>query len=381
MQPFSLLIKPAGSDCNLDCKYCFYKNRAPQIGYGRQRMDDKILEKFTRDYLQLGFALSAFAWQGGEPTLMGLDFYKRAVELQAKYRQRQQRIENALQTNAILIDEEWGRFLHDNNFLVGISIDGPKELHDYYRVDHSGSGSFEKVIRAIEICRQYKVDFNTLTLLNDRTAEHPDEIFDFLAGLGTRFLQFIPCVETDPETGKIADFSITPRQYGDFMCRLFDRWAEYGPGKISIRSFDSILSYCAAGRHTLCTFDRQCSGYIVVEHTGDCFPCDFFVQPKWLLGNIFDTPIEKLAAGSKKRSFARAKQNLCNKCLLCRHLDVCRGGCLKDRLPLGGDNFKCESYLCEGYKRFFDYAMPRFVQIAASLSPARPSSAQPRQLP
>jgi len=128
MQPFSLLIKPAGSDCNLDCKYCFYKNRAPQIGYGRQRMDDKILEKFTRDYLQLGFALSAFAWQGGEPTLMGLDFYKRAVELQAKYRQRQQRIENALQTNAILIDEEWGRFLHDNNFLVGISIDGPKEL-------------------------------------------------------------------------------------------------------------------------------------------------------------------------------------------------------------------------------------------------------------
>lgn len=381
MQPFTLLIKPAGSDCNLDCKYCFYKNRALEVGRGRQRMSDEVLEKMTGDYLQLGFPMAAFAWQGGEPMLMGLDFYKRAVELQAKYRQKQQRIENALQTNAILIDDKWGQFLHDNNFLVGISIDGPKELHDYYRLDHSKAGSFDRVVRAIEICKKYKVDFNTLTLLNDKTAGRPDDIFDFLAGLGTRFLQFIPCVEMDPETGKAADFSVTPRQYGDFMCRLFDRWAELGPEKISIRCFDSILSYCAAGRHTLCTFDRQCSGYIVLEHTGDCFPCDFFVQPKWLLGNIFDTPIEKLAAGNEKRSFARSKQNLCNKCLLCRHLDVCRGGCLKDRLHSGGDGFNCESYLCEGYKRFLDYAMPRFVQIAASLNLSRPSSAQPRQLP
>jgi len=381
MQPFSLLVKPAGSDCNLDCRYCFYKNRAPEIGSGRQRMNGKTLEKLTKDYLQLGLPAAVFAWQGGEPMLMGLDFYKRAVELQNKYKKPNQRIENALQTNAILIDDKWGQFLHDNNFLVGISIDGPKELHDYYRLDHSGGGSFEKVIKAIGICREYKVEFNTLTLINDRTAECPDEIFDFLTTLGTPFLQFIACVERDPATGRVADFSVTARQYGNFMCRIFDRWAELGPEKLRVRDFDSILSFCSVGRHTLCTFDKQCSGYIVVEHTGDCFPCDFFVQPKWLLGNIFDTPVEKLAAGGKKRSFARTKQKLCNKCLLCRHLDVCRGGCLKDRLVLDDEKFERESYLCQGYKQFFDYTMPRFVQIAASFGQSPSKSAQPRQLP
>jgi len=332
VQPFTLLIKPSGSDCNMDCKYCFYKDRASEVGQGKQRMSNEVLEKLVKDYLQLGFPEAVFSWQGGEPTLMGLDFYERVVKLQKKYSGPDQMTGNTLQTNAILLDDQWCQFLHDNNFLVGISIDGPKEFHDYYRVDHRGSGTFDKVIKAIQACKKYKVEFNGLILLNDRNVEHPDELFDFFIDNDIRFLQFITCVEKDRDTDKIANFSITPQQYGEFMCRIFDRWYDYGTQNLSIRDFDSILFYCVTGRHTICTFNGQCSDYIVIEHTGDCFPCDFFVEPRWRLGNIFETPIEKLAAGSKKRDFARAKQKLCSRCLVCRHIAVCRGGCLSRRL-------------------------------------------------
>jgi len=371
MQPFTLLIKPSGSDCNVDCTYCFYKCRPAEIGRGRQRMSEEVLEKLVKDYMRLRFALAGFAWQGGEPTLMGLDFYKKAVELQKKYGFAGQEVGNSLQTNAILLDENWCRFLHQSRFLVGVSIDGPKQMHDYYRLDRSGAGTFERVMRAIENCREHKVEFNTLTLLSDVNVKHPDEVFDFLVGLGVKFLQFIPCVELDAATGRVTDFSITPEQYAEFQCRLFDRWVEHGPGKLSIRDFDSILSYYVAGRQTICTFDQQCSQYIVIEHTGDAYPCDFFVQPKWWLGSILQTPIEKLAAGALKRRFAQNKKNLCNKCLVCRHLALCRGGCMKDRAPFDGDNFGRESYYCEAYKRFFDYAGPKFMQIAADINAGR----------
>jgi len=368
MQPFTLLIKPSGSDCNVDCTYCFYKCRPAEIGEGRQRMSDEVLDKLIKDYMQLGFPLAGFAWQGGEPTLMGLDFYKKAVELQKKYGKSGQEVGNSLQTNAILLDEKWCRFLHESKFLVGVSIDGPKELHDYYRLDHSGGGTWDRVMRAIDNCKEYDVEFNTLTLLNDRNVQHPDDVFDFLVGLGVRYLQFIPCVELDAATGEVTDFSVTSEQYGEFMCRVFDRWVEYGPEKLSIRDFDSVLSYYVTGRHTICTFDKQCSQYIVIEHRGDAYCCDFFVEPKWRLGSIMDTPIEKLAGSALKRKFARQKRNLCNKCLVCRHLDICRGGCMKDRAPFDKDNFGRESYYCEAYKRFFDYAGPKFMQIAANIN-------------
>lgn len=368
MQPFTLLVKPSGSDCNIDCKYCFYKERAPEVGQGRQRMSDEVLEKLVRDYMGLRFQMSGFAWQGGEPTLMGLDFYKKAVELQKKYGVSGQEVGNSLQTNAILLDNaDWGRFLHEAKFLVGVSIDGPKELHDYYRLDLGGHGTWDRVMAAIACCKEHKVEFNTLSLVDNLTGDHPDEVFDFLIELGVRYLQFIPCVEVDPATGEIADFSVSPKQYGDFLCRIFDRWLEFGPQKLSIRDFDSILNYCVGGHHTICTFDRQCSQYIVIEHSGDVFPCDFFVDPKWLLGNIFETPIEKIAASAQKRAFARKKQNLCNKCLVCRHLAICRGGCMKDRAPFDKNDYGRESYFCESYQKFFDYALPRFMQLAAQI--------------
>jgi len=366
MQPFTLLIKPTGSDCNLDCRYCFYKNRAPQIGTGRQRMSYEVLEKLVKDYMSLRFSPASFSWQGGEPTLMGLDFYKKVVDLQKNYGCPGQIVSNTFQTNAILLDENWCRFLGENNFLVGISMDGPQQLHDHYRIDHAGNGSFEKVRKAIDLCKEYAVEFNVLVLLNDKNVEQPNLLFDFFVENEIRYLQFIPCVETDPATGRIADFAVKPQQYGQFLCRLFDRWYDYGPENLSIRDFDSILSYILTGQHTICTFSRQCSQYIVVEHTGDCFPCDFFVRPQLKLGNIFESPIEMLANGVTKKNFARAKQNIGNKCLVCPYLSLCRGGCMKDRAVVNSTG-PAESYLCQGYKRFFDYSMPRFMQIAARI--------------
>jgi uncharacterized protein len=366
MPPFTLLIKPSGSDCNLDCTYWFYKCRTPEVGQGRQHMSGEVLDRLVKDYLGLRFPLAGFAWQGGEPTLMGLDFYKRAVELQKRYGFSGQEVSNSLQTNGILLaSADWCRFLHENQFLVGVSLDGPKELHDHYRLDLAGHGTWDRVMTAIDRMKEFGVEHNTLTLINHLTADHADEIFDFLVGLGIRYLQFIPCVEVDPPSGRIAEFSVTPRQYGDFLCRLFDRWMAFGPQRLSIRDFDSILSHCLSGRHTVCTFDRQCSQYIVVEHAGDVFPCDFFVEPKWRLGNIFETPLGQLGTCALKKTFARRKGDLANKCLVCPHLAVCRGGCMKDRAPFDRDNFGRESYFCESYRQFFDYAMPRFLQVAA----------------
>jgi len=367
MQPFTLLIKPSGSNCNIDCRYCFYKERSPEFGKGRQRMSDKVLEKLIKDYMQLHFPVVGFAWQGGEPTLMGLDFYRRTVELQKRYGSHGQQISNTLQTNGVLLDDKWCRFFHENKFLLGISIDGPKEFHDRYRLDHSGTGTFDKGMRGIQTCKKHEVEFSALVLLNKVSIQQPDRLFDFLVENDLTYLQFIPCVEFDPATGRIADFSITPTQYGEFLCRIFDRWYNHGTEKLNIRDFDSLVTYYCLGNHTICTYSRQCAGFVVVEHTGDCFACEFFVEPKWYLGNILETPLDKIAAGSKKRAFARNKQNLSNKCLLCSHLDICRGGCMKDRARLNTDSQSRESYFCESYKKFFDYAVPKFRQIAAAI--------------
>ena len=360
------MIKPSGSDCNIDCTYCFYKDRAGEFGRGRQRMSEGVLEKLVEDYLRLGFGVGGFAWQGGEPTLMGVDFFEKAVGLQKRFARPGSEISNTMQTNGVLIDEKWCRFLHDNKFLIGVSIDGPEEFHDHYRLDRSGGGTFDKVIRAIENFKEYAVEFNTLTLINDRNVEHADELFDFLVGKGAGYMQFIPCVETEPVSGKIADFSVTPEQYGEFLCRIFDRWYEYGPEKLNIREIDSLVSYFVLGTHTICTYSERCGGFVVVEHSGDCFCCEFFVEPKWHLGNILEAPLEELAGAGLKRTFGRTKQNLSNKCLLCRHLGVCRGGCMKDRIPRQG-RAGTESYFCESYKQFFDHAIPRARQIAAEI--------------
>lgn len=368
MTPFTLLIKPSGSQCNIDCEYCFYHHRAPEIGAGKQRMTQAVLEGLVRDYLRLGFPQSTFAWQGGEPALMGLDFFRRAVQLQEQYGRPGQQVGNALQTNGILLDEAWGQFLHDKKFLVGISIDGPEALHNHYRIDYAGGGTWDKVLRGIEICQRHDVEFNALVVINRVTADHPDEILDFFLEKEIRFLQFIPCVEQDPHSQSAADFCVTPEQYGEFLVRVFDRWLEIGPTTLSIRDFDSMVQYCITGRHSICTYAKQCDGYVVVEHSGDVYPCDFFVRPDMKVGNLTETPIAKLAASAAKREFARGKRKLNDKCLVCRHLEICRGGCPKDRMATGSKDWSTLSYFCESYLRFFDHAKPKLSQLAAQLN-------------
>jgi len=341
MQPFTLLIKPSGSDCNIDCQYCFYKDRPAEFGCGRQRISEQVLDKLVRDYVSLGFPVSGFAWQGGEPTLMGVDFFRKVVELQKQYGTTGQQVSNTLQTNGVLLDDDWCRFFAENKFLLGISIDGPKEFHDRYRLDHSGAGTFDRVMRGIRTCKKHGVEFSALILLNSSNVEHPQRLFDFVVENELTYLQFIPCVETDPATGKPAGFSIT-------LCRLFDLWYEYGAEKLNIRDFDSLVTHYVMGKHTICTYSKKCAGFVIVEHTGDVFCCEFFVEPQWRLGNILQTPLAKLAADNKKRTFARAKEKLADKCLVCSHekladkclvcshLAICRGGCMKDRVRLRG---------------------------------------------
>jgi uncharacterized protein len=330
-------------------------------------MSAEVLDKLVRDYMRLDFPVVGFAWQGGEPTLMGVDFFAKAVELQKKYGSPGQQVSNTLQTNGVVLDAVWCRFFHENRFLLGISIDGPKEFHDRYRLDHAGGGTFERVMRGIETCKRHGVEFSALVLLNNMNVEHPEKLFEFLVQNDLTYLQFIPCVERDPLTNRPSDFSITPTQYGDFLCTLFDLWYDYGPEKLNIREFDSLLTHYVMGNHTICTYSKRCAGFVVVEHTGDAFCCEFFVEPQWRLGNILGTPLEKLAGSGKKRSFARDKEKLCNKCLVCRHLDICRGGCMKDRARWNDQDLTRESYFCESYRQFFDYAVPRFMQIAAGI--------------
>ncbi|MBN1817819.1 MAG: anaerobic sulfatase maturase [Sedimentisphaerales bacterium] len=366
MRPFTLLIKPAGPDCNIHCAYCFYACKTCLFGQGKHRMSDPVAETMIRDYIQCRFPASSFAWQGGEPSLMGLDFYKHVVEWQKQYGADGQLVTNALQTNGTLLDDDWCRFLAEYRFLVGISLDGPQEFHDHYRRDFAGRGTWDRVLAGIECCQRHNVEFNILVLLNNRNVEQPDRLWDFFMDQSIQYLQFVPCVEKDPQTGRIADFSITPDQYGRFLCRIFDRWLEHGPRKVSVRTFDSILSYLLGQGHTECTLGIQCNDYIVIEHTGEAFCCDFFVDSPWRLGNIMETPIDQLAASDVKRRFSRNKRDIANKCLVCRYLDICRGGCPKDRL-IHGKGHKAESYFCQGYRMLFDHALSHFRALATEL--------------
>ena len=370
-RPFTLLIKPAGPDCNLTCEYCFYTCKSSLFGPGAHRMSEAILDCLMKSYLGLRFPISSFAWQGGEPALMGLDFYQYAIDLQKQYGADGQAVSNVFQTNGILLDDAWCKFLAEYKFLCGISLDGPKEFHDYYRKDRTGQGTFDRVWAGIERCRRHGTEFNILVLLNDRNVNHPDELFDFFTSQDLLYLQFIPCIEKNSnDPVQPAAYSITPEQYGRFLCRFFDRWYDGWSGKMSVRIFDSLVSYGVNGFPAECTFGRQCNDYIVIEHNGNVYCCDFYVTPETQLGNILETPIEQIAIHPVKRKFSAKKTEIANKCLVCRYLDICRGGCLKDRSMLTGAH-TTPSYFCESYKMFFDHALGYLRGLAVQVQKQR----------
>ena len=291
--------------------------------------------------------------------MAGLDFYRKAVKYQSLFAPPGQIVENSLQTNGILVDEEWARFLARHKFLVGVSLDGPKELHDYYRKDHAGSPSYQWVMRGIEWLRCCNVDFNILTLLNRRNIEHPREIYQGFLKEGFRYLQFIPCVEKLQETGEIAEYSITPEQYGRFLCEVFDEWIGGGVPQVYVRDFDEILITYVTDEAPSCTFSRECGNYVVVEYNGDVYACDFYVEPKWFLGNLTEQPLEEIIAGEKFLGFKKQKSKLTRKCSGCPWLIHCRGGCPKHWAVLKSES----NYFCPSYQMFFEHCHSGFLKL------------------
>jgi len=364
MSTFSLLIKPVGADCNLRCTYCFYRPKAALYPETKQpRMNDEVLDRLIADAMSQRADTTVFGWQGGEPALMGLDFYRKVVELQIRYGISGQGVGNSLQTNGTLLTPEWARFLREYSWLVGLSIDGPANLHDKYRRDRNSAPTFHRVMDVMLMLRAYEVEFNALVLVNNHNVKHPDRLYDFLIENGVAFMQFVPCVEPGSQPGKPAPYSITPGAYGDFLCRLFDRWAADWPD-VSIRDFDQLLLSQLNRPGCICMFGEVCDHYLVVEHNGDVYPCDFFVVPELKLGNIMESPLAQLAQTELRREFAADKSSHDSECAGCEWLSHCRGGCVKHRIVLGGR--VCDpSYFCESYRRLYDHAADKVRELAA----------------
>jgi uncharacterized protein len=356
----SVLVKPVSADCNLNCPYCFYSANAALYPEAKSHlMSDQVLRELIAQLMALSPERASFCWQGGEPTLAGLDFYRKVVRYQSLFGIPGQTIANSLQTNGSLIDEESAKFLARYNFLVGVSLDGPQKLHDYYRSDRAGRGSYKRVLEGVKWLRQYEVDFNILVLLNNRNIEHPRELYRFLLEQGFTFLQFIPCVERDPEKGGPAEYSITPEQYGQFLCTVFEEWTREEIPEVYIRDFEDILIAYVTGKAPSCIYSRECGEYIVVEYNGDVYPCDFYVESRWLLGNLTEQPLEEIIVGEKFAEFRSRKAEMDHKCGDCSWFKYCNGGCPKHWTVLGLDH----NYFCSSYKTFFEHSEQKFLEL------------------
>ncbi len=364
----SILVKPAGPDCSMACGYCFYSGKSSLYPEpGAHRMSDAVLEQVMCDFLSQPAGDLSIGWQGGEPTLMGLPFFEKAVTLEEKYGAGKT-IGNGLQTNGLLLDRAWAKFFREYNFLVGLSIDGPEHVHDRYRVMRGGGGTWARVTSAARLLLDEGVPVNALTVVNDYSARFPDEIYDHHRELGLDYMQFIPCVERDPaDPGRAAPFSVTADAYGSFLCRVFDRWrADFHEGvpSTSVRFFESLLFSYAGFTPPDCTLRETCGDYLVVEHNGDVYACDFFVEPDWKLGNVMDGGLVPLFGLERQGEFGARKAVLPAPCAECAWLARCRGGCPKDRIRDPRD--RGVSHFCEAYRIFFEYADSEFTKLAAS---------------
>ena len=362
MDPFSLLIKPVSFDCNLRCDYCFYLRAEEVYGRTKHRMSDEVLEAMISQLMGYRFGESIFGWQGGEPTVAGLDFFKRVVELQMKHGARGQVVGNALQTNATLINEEWARFLAKYRFLVGVSLDGPSKVHNRYRRKASGAGSFRQTLRGLKALERAGVAVNALVLVSQANVRKAGAVYRFLMEQGFQFIQFIPCIETDPRTGERAGFAITGEEFGDFLCDLFEVWKVDGPGKVSVRYFDAVRRHLIDGGYDLCVMDACCDAYLLVEHNGDVYPCDFFMFDEWRLGNLMETPLHEINRLPRRREFSAMKAVKFAECEGCEWIEFCHGGCPKDRSALG-DPRTVKTPLCEAYRKFLAHTVPFFREL------------------
>lgn len=373
MEPFQLLIKPVAADCNMVCSYCFYRPRNELFGPGPHRMSDETLERLVGDFMGYGFDPSVFVWQGGEPTMAGLEFYEKVVSLQQACGKPGQRVGNALQTNGVMLDRMWADFLSEYRFLVGLSLDGPREVHDACRKMPSGMGTFDKVMKAARMLRNRNVAVNTLSVVSGANVAKAKEVYRFFRREGFTELQFIPCLERSPVSGGIAGFCPSPGEYGRFLCELFDEWMADGVGEVSLRTFDSFISVAAGMGATVCTFRPRCASYLLIEHNGDVYPCDFFVEPKWKIGEMTEAPLREFFDKEREKQFKRIKPTPDKECLDCEWWEYCRAGCVKDWVDARGRAAR-KTYFCKSYRAFLEHAhndLKRLARMAAGKRPGR----------
>jgi uncharacterized protein len=389
-----VMAKPIGPICNLDCEYCYYLHKENLYSdHERWKMTGEQLESFVRQYIEAQPASAktiTFAWQGGEPTLLGVAFFRRAVEFQQKHKPDGVVIENAFQTNGVLIDDEWCEFFLKNKFLIGLSMDGPADLHDRYRYDKKGDPTFAATLNAMKQFKQHGVEFNVLVCVNRHNADHGKRVYSYLRDTGAKFFQFIPIVEQrgvgqhpeepvepgdHPLEHLVSSRSVLPDQFGRFLVSIFDEWIRRDVGKVFVQIFDQALSAWMGMEPSLCVFKKDCGRALAIEHNGDLYSCDHFVEPDYKLGNIADSSLADLANSDRQLEFANAKsKTLPQYCLDCEVRFVCNGECPKNRFidtPSGEAGL---NYLCDGYRTFFNHIDPWMKKMAAEVKAGRPAA-------
>ena len=387
-KPLYVMLKPAGAHCNLACKYCYYleKNNLYQNSH-RHLMSDEMLEQFTREYIEAQTMPQVlFTWHGGEPLMRSIDFYKKALALQKKYAHGKQ-IDNVIQTNGTLLTDEWCEFFAKNHWLVGISIDGPQEYHDHYRVTPAGKPSWEKVMQGISLLKKHRVEWNAMAVANAYNAEHPLEFYHFFRDNGCQYLQFTPIVErlTEHEDGRtlasladdreipLADASVTPQQWGNFLCTIFDDWVRHDVGKTFVEIFDCTLANWMGVLPGICAYSKECGHAGVMEHNGDVYSCDHFVFPEYKLGNIREQSLIDMLYGEKQQAFSRLKHtSLPRQCKECDMEFACHGECPKNRFEKDKYGEPGLNYLCQGYYQYYTHVAPYMDFMKRELLAQRP---------
>lgn len=386
-RPLYVMLKPAGAHCNLACDYCYYTEKLKLYQNSSNHvMSDALLEKFIKEYIESQMTKEVlFTWHGGETFMRPLAFYQRAVELQQRYAWGRQ-IDNCIQTNGTMITDEWCRFLHDNHWLVGVSIDGPQEFHDEYRRNRMGAPSFVKVMRGIDLLNKYQVEWNAMAVVNDFNADYPLDFYHFFKQIGCHYIQFTPIVEristhpdgrhlaaVEEQTTRLADFSVSPEQWGRFTCAIFDEWVREDVGKYFIQLFDSTLANWMGEQPGVCSLAKTCGHAGVMEYNGDVYACDHFVFPQYKLGNISSNTLVEMMYSEKQQRFGQAKHDtLPQQCRQCQFLFACNGECPKNRFCKTKNGELGLNYLCEGYYRFFQHVVPYMDFMKNELLAQRP---------
>jgi uncharacterized protein len=374
MREFQVMAKPVGALCNMACRYCYYLGKKELYPRAESfRMSDDLLDDYIHQHL-LASRMDPvmFAWHGGEPTLLGIEYFRRIVEIQTKYRTGRRQIVNCIQTNGMLIDEAWCRFFSANRFHVGLSMDGPRELHDASRITTSGDPTHKQVLHAFTLLKRHRVSFDILCVVHAGNVRRPGAVYRFFRDIGVEFLQFLPLVR--PDAASAPGDSVPAAAYGEFLCSIFDEWLERDVGRLVVQNFEEAALAARGLGHALCVFRETCGDVIVVEHNGDAYCCDHFVTPSNCLGNIRQTPLSRLLESQQLHAFGlRKRDGLPKACRDCEVLPFCNGGCPKDRILLTETGEAGLNYLCDGLKKFFLHSTPRLRRLAAGSRAAAPS--------